>query len=124
MADANNQNSFLDYAGLALFWNNIKKIINDNTVDLTSEQTITAKKTFSAGINLNGTTISNVGSPVNTDDAANKEYVDDFSSIPFTNPVGEWWPDPCFWKGDDGYFYIKGTGRLVTVKRTRDFVNY
>ena len=124
MADTNNQNSFLDYAGLALFWNNIKKIINDNVVDLTSEQTITAKKTFSAGINLNGTTISNVGSPVNTDDAANKEYVDDFSSIPFTNPVGEWCPDPCFWKGDDGYFYIKGTGRLVTVKRTRDFVNY
>ena len=127
MADTNNQNSFLDYAGLALFWNNIKKIINDNelvtataitvldtrvdqleknAVDLTSEQTITAKKTFSGGINLNGTTINKLGSPVNTDDAANKEYVDDFSSIPFTNPVGEWCPDPCFWKGDDGYFYI------------------
>ena len=30
MADTNNQYSFLDYAGLALFWNNIKKIIEDN----------------------------------------------------------------------------------------------
>lgn len=30
MADTNNQNSFLDYAGLVLFWNNIKKIIEDN----------------------------------------------------------------------------------------------
>lgn len=30
MADTNNQNSFLDYAGLALFWSNIKKIIEDN----------------------------------------------------------------------------------------------
>ena len=52
------------------------------------------------------------------------KQVDDSTSMPFTNPVGEWCPDPCFWKGDDGYFYIKGTGRLVTVKRTRDFVNY
>ena len=30
MADTNNQNSFLDYAGLTLFWSNIKKIIEDN----------------------------------------------------------------------------------------------
>ena len=55
---------------------------------------------------------------------ATKEDTVDLVSIPFTNPVGGWCPDPCFWKGDDGYFYIKGTGRLVTVKRTRDFVNY
>ena len=55
---------------------------------------------------------------------ATKEDTEDLVSIPFTNPVGGWCPDPCFWKGDDGYFYIKGTGRLVTVKRTRDFVNY
>ena len=48
-----------------------------NCVDLTSEQTINAAKTFSAGIDLNGTRISKVGSPINTDDAANKEYVDD-----------------------------------------------
>lgn len=120
-----------------------------NAVDLNTEQTIIATKTFRGGINLNGTTISKVGSPVNTDDAANKSYVDgavskiaveteslqevtnnnkaaidNLTSIPFTNPVGEWCPDPCFWKGDDGYFYIKGTGRMVTVKRTRDFVNY
>lgn len=120
-----------------------------NAVDLNTEQTIIATKTFRGGINLNGTTISKVGSPVNTDDAANKSYVDgavskiaveteslqevtnnnkaaidNLTSIPFTNPVGEWCPDPCFWKGDDGYFYIKGTGRLATVKRTRDFVNY
>lgn len=30
MADTNNQYSFLDYAGLTLFWSNIKKIIEDN----------------------------------------------------------------------------------------------
>ena len=30
MADTNNQNSFLDYAGLSLFWNNVKNIIKDN----------------------------------------------------------------------------------------------
>ena len=32
-------------------------------------------------------------------------------------------PDPCFWKGDDGWFYIKSTGRVspFTVKRTLDF---
>ena len=30
MANTNNQNSFLDYAGLALFWNNVKNIIKDN----------------------------------------------------------------------------------------------
>lgn len=46
------------------------------------------------------------------------------NSISFTNPVGPWRPDPCFWKGDDGYFYIKGTGRLNTVVRTRNFVNF
>lgn len=43
---------------------------------------------------------------------------------PFTNPVGPWRPDPCFWKGDDGYFYVKGTGSANTVLRTRDFVHY
>ena len=48
-----------------------------NCVDLTTEQTINAAKTFSAGIDLNGTRISKVGSPINTDDATNKEYVDD-----------------------------------------------
>ena len=30
MANTNNQNSFLDYAGLALFWNNVKNVIEDN----------------------------------------------------------------------------------------------
>ena len=111
MADTNNQNSFLDYAGLALFWNNVKQIIKDNelvtstaitdldtrldqldknAVDLTSEQTITAKKIFSAGIDLNGTTISKVGSPVNTDDAANKQYVDTkIDDIPIEKGSGE-----------------------------------
>ena len=47
-----------------------------NCVDLTSEQTITAAKIFSAGIDLNGTRISKVGSPTNADDVTNKEYVD------------------------------------------------
>lgn len=44
--------------------------------------------------------------------------------INYTNPVGPWRPDPCVWKGDDGYFYLKGTGRLNTVLRTRDLVNW
>ena len=61
---------------------------------------------------------------INGDVYVKGKALDDLTSIPFTNPVGEWCPDPCFWKGDDGYFYIKGTGRLTTVKRTRDFVNY
>ena len=73
-----------------------------------------------ASLTSKPTTISGYG----ITDAATKEDTEDLVSIPFTNPVGEWCPDPCFWKGDDGYFYIKGTGRLVTVKRTRDFVNY
>ena len=30
MANTNNQNSFLDYGGLALFWNNVKNVIEDN----------------------------------------------------------------------------------------------
>ncbi len=30
MADTNNQNSFLDYQGLSLFWDNVKNIIEDN----------------------------------------------------------------------------------------------
>lgn len=49
-------------------------------VRLSGKQTITGEKTFSAGVDLNGTRISKVGSPVNTDDAANKEYVDDFAA--------------------------------------------
>ena len=73
-----------------------------------------------ASLTSKPTTISGYG----ITDAATKEDTEDLVSIPFTNPVGGWCPDPCFWKGDDGYFYIKGTGRLVTVKRTRDFVNY
>ena len=44
MADTNNQNSFLDYAGLALFWNNIKKIINDIPIEKgTGENSIVQK---------------------------------------------------------------------------------
>ena len=30
MADTNNKNNFLDYEGLSLFWNNVKKVIEDN----------------------------------------------------------------------------------------------
>ena len=48
----------------------------------------------------------------------------EMNEIKFTNPVGPHCPDPCFWKGDDGYFYIKGTGRIATVLRTRNFVDY
>lgn len=39
MADTNNQNSFLDYAGLSLFWSKIKKIIEDN--ELVTATTLT-----------------------------------------------------------------------------------
>lgn len=45
-------------------------------------------------------------------------------SIAATNPVGAWCPDPCVWDGQDGYFYIKGTGSAAFVKRTQDFVHY
>ena len=48
----------------------------DNCVDLTSEQTITAAKTFSAGISMNNTRIRKVKAPTTNDDAANKQYVD------------------------------------------------
>ena len=30
MADTNKKNNFLDYEGLSLFWNNVKKVIEDN----------------------------------------------------------------------------------------------
>ena len=30
MADTNKKNNFLDYDGLSLFWNNVKKVIEDN----------------------------------------------------------------------------------------------
>ena len=30
MVDTNNKNNFLDYKGLSLFWNNVKKVIEDN----------------------------------------------------------------------------------------------
>ena len=48
----------------------------DNCVDLTSEQKITAKKTFSGGISMNNTKILNVAAPTDANDAANKQYVD------------------------------------------------
>lgn len=49
---------------------------------------------------------------------------EEIDKIKFTNPVGPHCPDPCFWKADDGYFYVKGTGRIETVLRTRNFVDY
>lgn len=45
-------------------------------VTLSGEQTVTGAKTFSGGINMNGTRISKLATPVNNDDAANKSYVD------------------------------------------------
>ena len=30
MADTTNKYNFLDYEGLSLFWNNVKKVIEDN----------------------------------------------------------------------------------------------
>lgn len=50
--------------------------IKENTVDLDTEQNITAEKTFSGGISMNNTRILKVGAPVANDDTANKEYVD------------------------------------------------
>ena len=58
---------------------NILKNLNDkigNLVDLTSEQTITAAKTFSGGINMNDSRISKVKEPTESTDAVNKQYVD------------------------------------------------
>ena len=49
----------------------------DKCVDLTSEQKITAKKTFSGGISMNNTKILDVTAPTANGDAANKQYVDD-----------------------------------------------
>ena len=46
-------------------------------VDLTSEQTITAAKTFSGSISMNNTKILDVAAPTANGDAANKKYVDD-----------------------------------------------
>lgn len=47
-----------------------------NYVSLNTPQTITANKIFTAGIDCNNVIITNVGTPANTLDAANKLYVD------------------------------------------------
>ena len=71
---------------------NILKNLNDkigNLVDLTSEQNITATKTFSGGISMNNTKILNVAAPTANDDAANKEYVDNkIADIPVEKGSG------------------------------------
>ena len=60
-----------------------------NCVDLTSEQNITATKTFSAGISLNNTIIRKVKTPTANDDAANKQYVDNkIADIPVEKGSG------------------------------------
>lgn len=61
-------------------------------VDLTSEQTITAEKTFSGGINMNNTRIHKVKIPAMYDDAANKQYVDDTVSLA-NNAVQTTWSE-------------------------------
>lgn len=55
--------------------NNLKNGI-DNCVTLTSEQNITAAKTFSGGISMNNTLIKGVKEPTDLTDAANKSYID------------------------------------------------
>ena len=40
MADTTNKYNFLDYEGLSLFWNNVKKVIEDNEL-----VTATARRT-------------------------------------------------------------------------------
>lgn len=64
-----NRIDFSDYAKIA------------DCVDLTSEQKITAEKTFSGGINMNNTRIHKVKIPAMYDDAANKQYVDGTVSL-------------------------------------------
>lgn len=45
-------------------------------VTLSGEQTIKGAKTFSGGVDMNGTSIRKLATPLNSDDAANKSYVD------------------------------------------------
>lgn len=56
-----------------------------NAVDLNTEQTIIATKTFRGGINMNNTLIKNVKEPTDLTDAANKEYVDDAIKISYNS---------------------------------------
>ena len=69
--------------------NNLKNGI-DNCVTLTSEQNITAAKTFSGGISMNNTLIKDVKEPTNSTDAANKSYIDSkVADIPVEKGTGE-----------------------------------
>lgn len=86
----------------------------------TAAQVLTEQEKSQARANIGAGTSSFSG---DYNDLTNKPDLS-VAVQPFTNPVGPWRPDPCFWKADDGYFYIKGTGSANTVLRTRDFVHY
>ena len=50
--------------------------LSPSVVNTTGAQTIVGAKTFETSINMDGNTITNVGTPINGTDAANKIYVD------------------------------------------------
>ena len=78
--DVESGNAYDEYVYVDGSWEKIgsfrPSIDLSDFVDFTSEQTITATKTFSGGINMNSTKILNVATPTNGNDAANKQYVD------------------------------------------------
>lgn len=95
-------------------------IITASTVEISSESTV-----FSAMFNYRycdeEASLSVMSAPAPA--AVSTEKSSD--TISFTNPVlNDYCPDPCFWKGDNGYFYVKSSGIRRPVFRTRDFVHY
>lgn len=102
--------------------NNLKNGI-DNCVTLTSEQNITAAKTFSGGISMNNTRIKDVKEPTDLTDATNKSYIDSkVANIPVEKGTGE---GSIIQKGSQDYPAI-ASGRISSAfgMNTKSIGNY
>lgn len=84
-----------------------------DAVTLTGNQTIGGNKTFTGTISASNLTVTNVANPVNTQDAATKNYVDASVAPLVTNGVNL--GDMQYWDGTDWQIVPAGTqGQFLT----------
>ena len=100
---ANNQYNFLDYAGLSLFWNNVKSIIEENELTTASALTnldtrvdnLEASKADKDGTGATGTWGINISGNAATSDRT--KFLETFQQNSTTNTYGSQYPIWAQW---------------------------
>ena len=125
---ANNQYNFLDYAGLSLFWNNVKSIIEENELATASALTnldtrvdnLEASKADKDGTGATGTWGINITG--NAGASNRTKFLETFQQNSTTNTYGSQYPIWAQWS-DDSNVRLKCTNYTVWTDKANYAIN-